>query len=76
MPFVGKCHNIQMSFFTFLIFAKTRSVVMSDTHKYTHTCVHTHTLTRVKEYSTVKLYIAPLKSAPEGDGVFSGACWR
>ena len=26
--------------------------------------------------SKVKLYIAPVKPAPEGDGVFSGACWR
>ena len=26
--------------------------------------------------SKVKLYIGPVKPAPEGDGVFSGACWR
>ena len=24
----------------------------------------------------VKLCIAPVKPAPEGDGVFSSACWR
>ena len=25
--------------------------------------------------SKVKLYIVPVKPAPKGDGVFSGACW-
>ena len=30
----------------------------------------------VSKKSKVKLYIAPVKPAPEGDGVFSGACWR
>ena len=29
-----------------------------------------------KVQKKVKLYIAPVKPAPEGDGVFSGACWR
>ena len=36
----------------------------------------THTHARKVKQIKVKLYITSVKSAPEGDGVFSGACWR
>ena len=38
--------------------------------------IYTYIYIYIYIVSKVKLYIAPVTPAPEGDGVFSGACWR